>query len=286
MRSQTFRSQPERRRESRPWGGPERRQRERRDGRRRGAPVLGAFIDALPWDGAVARLIEWGARRESRYVCICNVHSVVTATQDPEFGRVVNEADLATADGAPVAWALRRFGHATQERINGPDLMWRYLREAERLGQGVAFYGGTPETLARLRESLLRVFPRLRIGALISPPFRALTEAEDRADTEQLNASGAAVVFVGIGCPKQEKWMAAHRGRVRAVMVGVGAAFDYHAGTVRRAPPWMQRHGLEWFYRLLSEPRRLWKRYLVTNSLFVARMLPSLLRGRRTPPRA
>lgn len=254
--------------------------------RRTGAPVLGAFIDALSWDEAVARLVEWGARRESRYVCICNVHSVVTAQQDAEFGAVVNQADLATPDGAPVAWALQRFGFPGQPRINGPDLMWRYLQEAERLGQGVAFYGGSPETLQRLKQALQRVFPALRLVCLISPPYRALSEEEDRGYTEEINASGAAVVFVGIGCPKQEKWMAEHRGRIRATMVGVGAAFDYHAGTVRRAPPWMQRHGLEWLYRLLSEPRRLWKRYLVTNSVFVARMLPCLLSRRPpAPPR-
>lgn len=247
---------------------------------REGAPVLGSFIDAVSWDDAVGRLVQWGERRESRYVCICNVHSVVTATQDAAFRTVLDEADMATPDGAPVAWALRRAGFAGQERINGPDLMWRYLAEAERRGQVVFFYGGTEDTLAKLQASLLRAFPRLRIGGLVSPPFRPLSAEEDEAYARQINAAGTAVLFVGIGCPKQEKWMAAHRGRIQAVMVGVGAAFDYHAGTIRRAPTWMQRCGLEWFHRLLSEPRRLWKRYLVTNSIFVMRMLPWLLSRR------
>ena len=247
---------------------------------RDGAPVLGSFIDAVSWDDAVDRLVQWGGRRESRYVCICNVHSVVTATQDAEFRDVIEQADMATPDGAPVAWALRRAGYDTQERINGPDLMWKYLAEAERRGQVVFFYGGTEHTLEKLRQAMARAFPALKIGGLVSPPFRSLSAQEDQAYTDQINAAGTAVLFVGIGCPKQEKWMATHRGRVNAVMVGVGAAFDYHAGTIKRAPLWMQRSGLEWFHRLLSEPRRLWKRYLVTNSIFVMRMLPALVSRR------
>lgn len=235
--------------------------------------VLGAPIDVLSWSDAVSRLVAWGERRSSRYVCICNVHSVVTAQQDPTFGDIIRQADMATADGAPVAWAIRNQGHRTQRRINGPDLMWRYLGEAERRGQVVFFYGSTENTLALLRTALHSHFPKLQVGGMISPPFRPLTNDEDQADVDAINASGAAVVFVSLGCPKQEKWMAAHRGRIHAVMVGVGAAFDYHAGTVSRAPRWMQRSGLEWLHRLASEPRRLWRRYLETNSVFVLAMV-------------
>jgi N-acetylglucosaminyldiphosphoundecaprenol N-acetyl-beta-D-mannosaminyltransferase len=236
---------------------------------RTGQPVLEAFIDAVTWDEALARITNWGAAHESRYVCICNVHSVVTTTRDVEFKIAVNNADMATPDGAPIAWALRRLGHANQERINGPDLMMKYLKEAERLGQVVYFYGSTESTLAKLRLQLAREFPRLQIGGAVSPPFRPLTRDEDEAVVNGINASGANVVFVGLGCPKQEKWMADHRGRVNAVMIGVGAAFDYHAGVIKRAPVWWQRNGLEWLYRLGAEPRRLFKRYMVTNTLFV-----------------
>lgn len=236
---------------------------------REGAYVLGAFIDALTWDQAVERLADWGARRDSRYVCICNVHSVVTASQDSSFMEVLNDADMATADGTPVAWSLKAAGYHDQQRINGPDLMWKYLAVAEQRGQTVFFYGSTDRTLELLRQSMLQSFPRLKIGGMISPPFRELSAEEDQASVDQINASGAAVVFVGLGCPKQEQWMAAHRGRIQGVMVGVGAAFDYHAGTIKRAPRWMQDSGLEWFHRLMSEPRRLAKRYFVTNSLFV-----------------
>jgi N-acetylglucosaminyldiphosphoundecaprenol N-acetyl-beta-D-mannosaminyltransferase len=236
---------------------------------RKGKPVLEAFIDALTWEEAIGRITTWGAARESRYVCICNVHSAVTTTRDVEFKIAVNNADMSTPDGAPIAWALRRLGHPSQERINGPDLMMKYLTEAERLDQAVFFYGSTKETLARLQTALAKQFPLLRVGGTYSPPFRPLSREEDEAIIDMINDSGAHVVFVGLGCPKQEKWMADHKGRINAVMIGVGAAFDYHSGVVRRAPLWWQHNGLEWLYRLGSEPRRLFKRYMVTNTLFV-----------------
>lgn len=237
--------------------------------RRVTASVLGASIDVLKWDTALVRIAKWAAARESRYVCICNAHSVVTAGQDPEFGRIVEAADMATPDGAPVAGMLRRSGFDKQQRINGPDLMWRYCAQAARRGECIYLYGGTPETLELLQLRLKETFPGLLIGGAHSPPFRAATKEEDEADVARINSSGAGTVWVSLGCPKQEQWMAAHRGRIDAVMIGVGAAFDYHAGTIQRAPLWMQNAGLEWLHRLASEPKRLWRRYLVTNTLFV-----------------
>jgi len=249
---------------------------------RKGMPVLGAFIDALSWDDAIAQIAAWSAVRESRYICICNVHSVVTAMLDTGFGTAVNRADMATPDGAPVAWALRRLGFPSQERINGPDLMWKYLAEAERLGQTVFYYGGTEATLKKLIAAVARQFPRLQAGVTHSPPFRPLSAQEDEEEVAMINGCGAQIVFVGLGCPKQEKWMATHRGRINAVMIGVGAAFDYHAGVIKRAPVWMQRKGLEWLYRLCLEPRRLLKRYLVTNSLFIVGFSKQLIAGVRS----
>jgi N-acetylglucosaminyldiphosphoundecaprenol N-acetyl-beta-D-mannosaminyltransferase len=248
------------------------------EGRRVGF-VIGVPIDALGWDAARQRLMGWARQRSSRYVCICNVHSVVTARQDPSYLRVVQEADMATPDGAPVAWSLRRAGFVGQPRVNGPDLMWKLCTDAEREGLSVGFHGSTPQTLDLLRGVLSTAFPRLRIAYCVSPPFRQLSEAEDTAVCDQINASGVGLLFVGLGCPKQEQWMAAHRGRVSAVMLGVGAAFDYHAGTISRAPDWMRSVGLEWFHRLCSEPRRLWRRYLVTNSLFIWHTAVQALRG-------
>lgn len=231
--------------------------------------VLGANIDVLTWDKAISRIVAWGHARESRYICICNVHSVVTTTRDAEYKRIINEADMCTPDGAPIAWAMRRFGMRSQERINGPDLMWHYLARAQELGQKVFFYGSTVKTLTELRKAIAAKFPRLQIAGMHSPPFRPLSDEEDSAEVEMINRSGAQVIFVGLGCPKQERWMAAHRGRIQGVMIGVGAAFDYHSGLLRRAPVWWQRNGLEWLYRLICDPQRLMKRYMVTNTLFV-----------------
>jgi N-acetylglucosaminyldiphosphoundecaprenol N-acetyl-beta-D-mannosaminyltransferase len=231
--------------------------------------VLSAPIDAVTWDGALSQISNWAANHESRYVCVCNVHAVVTASQDAAFGRVVREADMATPDGAPVAWLMRQLGYVGQQRINGPDLMWRYCEQAESRKESIFLYGNSGETLNQLQLKLSAAFPALKIAGAISPPFRTLTPEEDEAIVAQVNASGAGVVWVSLGCPKQELWMAAHRGRIQAVMIGVGAAFDYHAGTIKRAPKWMQDRGLEWLHRLASEPRRLWKRYLVTNTLFI-----------------
>lgn len=239
----------------------------------RGAYVLDSFIDASTWEDTLGRIVSWGAQRQSRYITLCNVHSVVTASQDTAFGTVIRQADMALPDGAPVAWAMRRQGFDKQQRINGPDLMWRYLAIAERIGQTVYFYGSTEATLDKLRTRLAQQFPNLRIAGTLSPAFRDLTAEENQAHVDAINQSGAHVVFVGLGCPKQEAWMAQHRGRIQAVMIGVGAAFDYHAGTIKRAPSWMQKAGLEWLHRLASEPRRLARRYLTTNTTFMASMI-------------
>jgi N-acetylglucosaminyldiphosphoundecaprenol N-acetyl-beta-D-mannosaminyltransferase len=241
--------------------------------------VLGVQIDALSWKDAVERLLAWAGARESRYVTICNVHVVVSASRDAAYRDVINGSDMATPDGAPVAWMLRRQGLVGQPRISGPDLMWVLCEHAARETLPMYFYGSTEATLALLDARLRAAFPGLRI-AMESPPFRALTVEEDAATVDRINASGAGIVFVGLGCPKQERWMAEHRGRVNAVMIGVGAAFDFHAGTVRRAPAWMRDNGLEWLHRLLSEPGRLWKRYLVTNTLFILGAARQLLGGK------
>lgn len=236
---------------------------------RRTALILQASIDLIEWEPAIARISQWAQARESRYICVCNVHSVVNTRQDSMFRQVVANADMATPDGAPIAWMLRRLGFSGQPRINGPDLMWRYCEQAALRGESIYLYGATPETLDLLQCRLVKAFPGLSIAGAWSPPFRALTKEEDELDVARINASGASTVWVSLGCPKQERWMADHRGRINAVMIGVGAAFDYHAGTIHRAPLWMQQNGLEWLHRLLSEPRRLWRRYLMTNTLFV-----------------
>ena len=247
---------------------------------RRTGRVLGVRIDAIDWDAAIRRILTWATCRDSRYITICNSHVVVTAAQEDAYRRIIDGSDMATPDGAPVAWMLRRTVNPSQKRISGPDLMWALCEACSGRRVPVYFYGSTDETLQRLVECLRKAFPALAVGGAFSPPFRPLSEAEDQAAVEAINGSGAGVVFVGLGCPKQERWMHDHRGRVNAVMIGVGAAFDFHAGVVRRAPVWMQNMGLEWLHRLMSEPRRLWKRYLVTNTLFIIGAIKQLLARR------
>lgn len=254
---------------------------EAEQGERVRADVQGVPIDVLTWEQAIGRIETWARLRLSKTVAICNSHSIVTASQDPAFADAVATADMATADGTPVAWMLRRLGYTGQQRINGPDLMLKYCEVAARNGTPIFLYGNTEPVLQQLEARLLRDFPGLRIAGRHSPPFRAPTPQEDADVTSLINRSGAGVVFVSLGCPKQELWMHAHRGRIQGVMVGVGAAFDYHAGTLARAPAWVRDNGFEWLHRLLSEPRRLWKRYLVTNSLFSWRAVLQLLHRTR-----
>lgn len=238
--------------------------------------LLGTRIDAVSWEQAVARIMRWAVAREARIVCLCNVHSVISARRDPALRTAIDCADLATPDGAPLAWLMRKRGYAEQQRISGPDLMWRVLAEAERLQLPVFMLGSKQATLAQLKTAVQNAYPQMPLAGMMAPPFRALTATEDDAIVKSINDSGARLLLVGLGCPKQEIWMARHRERLHVVMLGVGAAFDYHAGTLKRAPPFWQQHGLEWLYRLAMEPTRLLKRYLVTNTLFLL-SLPSEL---------
>jgi N-acetylglucosaminyldiphosphoundecaprenol N-acetyl-beta-D-mannosaminyltransferase len=235
--------------------------------------VLGVPVSVVSWAEAVGCIFSWALRRQSKTVCVCNVHSIVTARRSTEHAIAIETADLATPDGAPVAWVLRRIGHRDQERISGPDLMWKCCGMASESGTEMFLYGGTTSTLRSLEQRLRAIFPGINVVGAFSPPFGDQSEEEDFAVVDMINRSGARIVWVGLGCPKQEAWMLAHRGRVKAVMVGVGAAFDFHAGVVKRAPLWMQRNGLEWLHRLWQEPRRLGYRYLVGNSLFMLGVL-------------
>lgn len=243
--------------------------------------ILGTRIDALSWEQLLGRIVRWAQAGQSRRICLCNVHSVVTAKQDAALSNALQQADLNLPDGAPIAWLMRQRSWPEQQRLSGPDVMWQLMREAEKLQLSVFLMGATPATLSRLRGVLSNAFPRLMIAGSLSPPFRLLSELEHDGFVDQVNRSGASIVLVGLGCPKQEIWMAEHGRTIRAVMIGVGAAFDYHAGSLRRAPPVWQRVGLEWLYRLLQEPRRLARRYLLTNTLFLLALPAELWRSRQ-----
>jgi N-acetylglucosaminyldiphosphoundecaprenol N-acetyl-beta-D-mannosaminyltransferase len=205
---------------------------------------------------------------------------VMEACDDPSFQRIVNAADLVTSDGMPLVWTLRARGLPAAQRVYGPDLVPEVCALAAARGIPVGFYGGSPEVVARMTERLAARFPGLRIAFAMGPPFRALTPAEDEQVLAAIRDSGARILFVGLGCPKQERWMAAHREQLPCAQVGVGAAFDFLAGAKRQAPRVLQRAGLEWLFRLACEPRRLWRRYAHHNPRFAWRALVEVARTR------
>ena len=242
--------------------------------------VLGSWVCALALAQAARQVLAWGQTRQSRTLYAANVHMVMEAHDDPAFQEMLNGADLLVADGMPLSWAMRLQGVA-QERVSGPALMLETCRLASLNGVTVGLYGSTPAVLHKLQAALQKQFPSLGINYVYSPPFRPLTLTEEKEILENIRVSGVGILFMGLGCPKQERCMARWRGHVPAVMLGVGAAFEFHAGTLRQAPLWMQRAGLEWSFRLAQEPRRLWKRYLKHNPRFVALLLLQFLGWKR-----
>lgn len=202
-----------------------------------------------------------------KYICVGNVHTTVMAHDDAQYHTVQKEAAFVLPDGKPLSVYSRKHGFEEAERVTGPDLMLELFKRENGLKH--YFYGSTQETLTMLGEKLKEQYPKLAIAGMVSPPFHELSEEEDAAAVRQINESGADIIWVGLGAPKQENWMYAHKDKVNGVMIGVGAGFDYHAGNIKRAPMWMQKMSLEWLYRLLQDPKRLFKRYLVTNTRYL-----------------
>jgi exopolysaccharide biosynthesis WecB/TagA/CpsF family protein len=236
--------------------------------------VLGVGISATTYDQTVDCLIAAAKRRQSAIADFVPVHGLMVAARDPQYNAMVRTFDIVAPDGQPVRWALNRFHNAgLRDRVYGPELTRRMCEAAANEGLSIYLYGSTDETLDKLRANLLRMFPTLRIAGFESPPFRPLTDEEHDQAVERINRSGASIVLIGIGCPRQAVFAHRIRHQISAVQLCVGAAFDFHAGSVSMAPPWMQKRGLEWLYRLVKEPRRLWKRYLVTNTLFVQQIV-------------
>src|SRR5918995_1865553 len=224
--------------------------------------------------------------REPNYVCVTGVHGVIASQDDSDLRRIHNEAGMVTTDGMPLVWLSRRRSPpgTTVERVYGPDLMLAVFARSELAGWRHFLYGSSPETLERLRANLRDRFPLANVVGSLAPPFRPLDEGEEREIAAEIAAARPDIVWVGLSTPKQERWMAAHVGRVHApVLVGVGAAFDFHAGVKRQAPRWVQRSGLEWLFRLATEPRRLWRRYLINNPLFVVLVVLQVLGLKRYP---
>ena len=239
--------------------------------------LLGLRVDCSNYSDASEHIASLAIADQSAVVCVANVHMVMEAVDDAAYRRTVNASELITSDGMPLVWSLRRLGLPEAERVYGPTLTPRVCERAAHYGIPVGFYGGTPDILARLETALRDRIPALQIAFAHAPPFRDLCAEEDADIVNAIEESGARILFVGLGCPKQERWMAAHRERLRCTMVGVGAAFDFLAGAKRQAPGWMQRRGLEWLFRLATEPRRLGRRYLWHNPRFVYGMARQLL---------
>ncbi|WP_307141427.1 WecB/TagA/CpsF family glycosyltransferase [Siphonobacter sp. SORGH_AS_1065] len=222
-----------------------------------------------PYRRFLENIIIMSSRNISSYVCVANVHMLVEAYNNEAFASIVNNADLVTPDGMPLTWGLKLVHGIQQDRVAGMDLLPDLLTEASKLQLPVYFYGGTQAMLDQTDAYIRKVYPSLHVAGMYSPPFRPLTAEEDQQIVDKINASGARMIFVALGCPKQEKWMASMKGRIQATMIGIGGALPVMVGMQKRAPEWMQKASLEWLYRLVQEPKRLFKRYAVTNTTYL-----------------
>jgi N-acetylglucosaminyldiphosphoundecaprenol N-acetyl-beta-D-mannosaminyltransferase len=246
--------------------------------------VLGVRTHAAQIAGVLERMQGWIRERSACHaIAATSMHGIVEAQHDPFFKEILNATDLVVPDGMPLVWLGRLHGHGLSRRVYGPDLLLAFCEESASQGYRHFFYGGEPGVTEQLAESLKVRFPELNVVGTCSPPFRPLSAKEDEEMVEMIDRVAPDVLWVGLGTPKQERWMHEHRTRLRVpVMVGIGAAFDMLSGRRKQAPPWMREHGLEWSFRLLQEPRRLWRRYLVYGTQFIAYLaLESLRPGQR-----
>lgn len=231
--------------------------------------ILGVDIAAIDMDWLLDFTDRYIKDLSGDYLCVSNVHTTVMAYENEEYCAIQNGGIMAIPDGGPLSSVGRKRGYVHMERITGPDYMARVLEISVKKGYSHYFYGSTEKTLEGIRRYLDKDYPGLKIAGMYSPPFRMMTEDEDSTLINEINGAGPDFIWVGLGAPKQERWMADHQGRVHGLMVGVGAGFDYLAGNIGRAPTWMQRLNLEWLYRFFQDPRRLYKRYLHANMRFI-----------------
>ncbi len=235
--------------------------------------IINVDVNCTSYIDTCDRIEQLVQNSSSAYIVAANVHVVMSAYWEREYRQVLEKAEIVTPDGMPLVWAMRSLGVQKQQRVYGPDLMLAWCDRAAEKNLSIYLFGATADTLERLEENLIAKFPKLAIAGKHSPPYLEWRSPDFTAqmdlDLEIVRASGAKVVFVALGCPKQEFWMSQAQGQLQAVMIGVGAAFDFHSGQVAQAPRWMMANGLEWLYRLLQEPKRLWQRYLINNPCFV-----------------
>ncbi|MEO1387813.1 MAG: WecB/TagA/CpsF family glycosyltransferase [Cyanobacteria bacterium J06634_6] len=246
--------------------------------------VVGFPVSTLSFEQQITAVLAWAQSRQSRVVCVSNVHMLMEGHWNSDFSKVLLEADLLTPDGMPLVWMTRLLQGCHQDRAAGLELMQALCKSAEASGVSIFFFGSTLEMLSKIRAQLAKEFPNLKIAGMVSPPFRPLSPEEDEKIVREINQSSAGLVFVSLGCPKQERWMGKHRGEVKAVMVGLGGAFSVYAGAKRWAPTWVRENGLEWLYRLVQEPGRLWKRYASTIPPFVWLAFKQVMKARLGSP--
>jgi len=241
--------------------------------------LLGVNVSCVNPDLAIRQIYEWVGHKQRTYICVAPVATLVDARRDPKYLEVVNAAGMVTPDGMPVVWLAQSKGCKDIARTYGPDLMLEVCNQGQDLGLRHFFYGGTEDTLQKLKQKLLHAYPRMLVAGSHSPPFHDQVWQEEKEVTDRINSSAADIVWVGLGSPKQDFWMHLHRPLLNApVIIGAGAAFDFCSGVKPQAPRWMQGCGLEWFFRLCCEPGRLWKRYLIGNSLFLIYLIKDLFK--------
>lgn len=235
--------------------------------------ILGVNVAITNMEDMISLIMQNLAELSGEFICLSNVHTTVMAYENPRYRKIQNSAVIALPDGSPLSFVQRLRGYKEAKQVAGPDLMPALWKATENTEISHYFYGSSEETIEALKQNLHKKYPDLKIAGMEAPPFRPLTKEEDEETIQRINQSGASIVWVGLGAPKQEEWMYAHRGKINGLMFGVGAGFDFHAGTVKRAPQWMRNHYLEWLHRLTQDPKRLWKRYVKTNGKFVMLLL-------------
>lgn len=243
--------------------------------------IIDSKVSRLNSIETVKIITNWvGTSQTNKYVCVCNTHSLVTAHKDKIFSKALDSANICTADGMPLVWALKLFGVKHQDRVDGPNLMLDLCNKASKQGYNIYLYGSTENTLLKVNMKLKQLYPNIKIVGSYSPPFRSLTEQENENICSKINEVNADLVFVSLGCPKQEKWMYENHLKINGVLLGVGAAFNFITGDIKRPPIIIQKMGLEWLFRLISEPKRLWKRYAFNNPMYIYLFVKTFFRNK------
>lgn len=243
--------------------------------------IVSLRVNVVNHESAIEKICQLVERQAGGYVCFSTVHMIMESHDNPEYAAKVNAADLIIPDGMPLVWMQKFYGEKGATRVRANDLMIQLCVYAEKNNLSVGFYGGKQSVIDAILERAEKDFPKLKIAYAFSPPFRPLTGEEDAAITKEINEKKPDILFMGLGCPKQENWMAAHKDKTKAIMLGVGASFDFFAGNVRESPEWLGGLGLEWLFRLTQEPKRLWRRYLILNPRFVRLATMQMLKSKK-----